>query len=585
MTIPSPSPALREFLDRSQEGSPLQSLQRADAAYSRLKSPSRRDDKNNFPHLVSKVDRVLHDRTTEGPEFDVTVAGGTLGIFHALALLRRGWRVALVERGPLKGRSQEWNISRTELNALLRENILNSTQLEQVIVTECHKPGRIQFAGRKGARSPILVSDVLNVGVAPDLLIHIASKAFIEAGGVVFQFSSVREVKVGVDGVALTLCKQRFGDGVGALGAGGNGLPGEDTAEISHITSRLVVDAMGSFSPIVQQARRGRKPDGVCVVVGSCLKGQWPENESTDIIYSFQPISQERSTQYFWEAFPVGRDNECRTTYMFAYGPCDERRHSLTETLEDYLKTLPAYQGVNVEQMMVKRVLFGAFPSYYKTSPTEVTWDRILPVGDAGGLQSPISFGGFGCCMRHLTRITNALDDALQVKDDSLLKRNQLQNLQWYSPALSVTGLFNRAMSVQPGQKTAGPWLDDYGINDVLWSNMKAMAALGEQIQRPFLQDVVTAGGLSKTLAAMAFRNPILVIQMTAFLGLKELLEWSPHYIALVSFGTVWPVLQLLQRAATATKMLSCEQQFWLDRAVEGVKYGSGADFDFHDHP
>lgn len=563
----------------------MQSLHRADAAYERLKSPSGSHDNAHFPPLVSEVERVLDRRAGDVADFDVVVAGGTLGVFHALALLRRGWRVALVERGPLKGRSQEWNTSRAELNALLKENILTTAQLEQVIVTECHKPGRIQFANRQTSRSPILVSDILNVGVAPDLLIDIAANSFVQAGGVLLHFSSVTDVNVGVDAVAVTLCKQRFGDGVGALGAGGNGLPGQDTDDTVRVTTRLVVDAMGSYSPIVQQARRGRKPDGVCVVVGSCMKGQWPENESPDIIHSFQPISQQRSTQYFWEAFPVGRDNECRTTYMFAYGPCDERRHSLTETLEDYLNELPAYQGVDVEQMEVKRVLFGAFPSYYKTSPTEIVWDRILPVGDAGGLQSPISFGGFGCCLRHLTRITDALDDALQVKDDSLLKRNQLQNLQWYSPSLSVTGLFNRAMSVQPGQKTAGPWLDDYGINDVLWSNMNAMAALGEQVQRPFLQDVVTAGGLSKTLAAMAIRNPFLVLQMTAFLGLKELLGWSRHYIALVGFATVWPVLQSLQRVAKTTNMLSTKQQFWLDRAAEGVKYGSGADFDSEADP
>jgi len=39
------------------------------------------------------------------------------------------------------------------------------------------------------------------------------------------------------------------------------------------MTARLVVDCMGFGSPIVRQARHGQKPDGVCLVVGSCARG------------------------------------------------------------------------------------------------------------------------------------------------------------------------------------------------------------------------------------------------------------------------------------------------------------------------
>jgi choline dehydrogenase-like flavoprotein len=50
--------------------------------------------------------------------YDVVVCGGTLGIFLAAALAREGHRVAVVEAGPLRGRAQEWNISRKELDEL-----------------------------------------------------------------------------------------------------------------------------------------------------------------------------------------------------------------------------------------------------------------------------------------------------------------------------------------------------------------------------------------------------------------------------------------------------------------------------------
>ena len=42
---------------------------------------------------------------------------GTLGIFHGAALALRGRRVAVVERGKLQGREQEWNISRSDMQA------------------------------------------------------------------------------------------------------------------------------------------------------------------------------------------------------------------------------------------------------------------------------------------------------------------------------------------------------------------------------------------------------------------------------------------------------------------------------------
>ena len=51
-------------------------------------------------------------------DWDVVVAGGTLGIFIGAALVQQGWRVAVIERLMLRGRDQEWNISRPELNVL-----------------------------------------------------------------------------------------------------------------------------------------------------------------------------------------------------------------------------------------------------------------------------------------------------------------------------------------------------------------------------------------------------------------------------------------------------------------------------------
>ena len=47
----------------------------------------------------------------------------------------------------------------------------------------------------------------------------------------------------------------------------------------------------------------------------------------------------------------------------------------------------------------------GMFPTY-RDSPLQTTLPRVLAVGDASGIQSPLSFGGFGSLTRHIERIT-----------------------------------------------------------------------------------------------------------------------------------------------------------------------------------
>ena len=57
------------------------------------------------------------------------------------------------------------------------------------------------------------------------------------------------------------------------------------------LSASLLVDAMGSFSPIVAQARRGKKPDSVVLMVGSCAQGL-PRRAGADLLYSFVPLNK-----------------------------------------------------------------------------------------------------------------------------------------------------------------------------------------------------------------------------------------------------------------------------------------------------
>jgi hypothetical protein len=92
---------------------------------------------------------------------------------------------------------------------------------------------------------------------------------FEAAGGRVFENALLNGMFVAPNGVRLD---------IGSSGGGGGG-SGAAAAPPAVLTSRLVLDCMGHASPIVRQVRFGQKPDGVCLVVGTCARG-FPENNT-----------------------------------------------------------------------------------------------------------------------------------------------------------------------------------------------------------------------------------------------------------------------------------------------------------------
>ncbi|MEQ8957044.1 MAG: FAD-binding oxidoreductase, partial [Coleofasciculus sp. C2-GNP5-27] len=96
-------------------GDVLAGLRKADQFWQAL-----RDGTTPIPQVVKESTEPLGT-----VDWDIIICGGTLGILLAAALQRRGWRVALLERGILRGRDQEWNISRPELEVFLELDLLS----------------------------------------------------------------------------------------------------------------------------------------------------------------------------------------------------------------------------------------------------------------------------------------------------------------------------------------------------------------------------------------------------------------------------------------------------------------------------
>lgn len=502
-------------------GDPLTALHQADQRWQALRQ-GRRPVLTVVETASERLDTV---------DWDVLICGGTLGILLGAALALAGWRVALVEQGKLQGRQQEWNISRRELQVFLELGLLTAAQLNQAIATE-YNPARVGFLGGPD----IWVRDVLNIGIDPVYLLEQLKQTFLANGGQLFEQTAFQRAIVHPNGVTVDTDKQSF-------------------------STRLLLDAMGHFSPIVQQSRQGATPDAVCLVVGTCATG-YPANETGDLIYAFTPIQNQ--CQYFWEAFPA-RDG--RTTYLFTYLDAHPDRLSLEQLFADYFRLLPTYQQVELDQLQFKRALFGFFPCY-RQSPLKPTWDRILAVGDSSASQSPLSFGGFGAMVRHLHRLTAGIQEALQTE---ALERRSLALLQPYQPNLSVTWLFQKAMSVGMDQK-----LPPNQVNDLLTAVFQDMQTLGDPVLRPFLQDVVQFTALFQTLTRTSVVHPGLVLKILPQVGVSTLLEWMVHYANLAGYTLLHRIGQGLSPRLTQA---DSKQQYRLRRWLDAWCYGSGGDY------
>jgi lycopene cyclase CruP len=473
---------------------------------------------------------VSSDEYLKTIDVDVAIAGGTLGIILAAALQGRGLKVAVIERGELKGRVQEWNISRAELTVLVELELLSEAELATAIATE-YNPARIAFPNTPD----IWVRDVLNIGVDPLYLLATLKAKFLERGGKLLEFTSCDRVTIYPNGVAIKV----------------------GTAQL---TSKLFIDAMGHFSPLAAQARGNVKPEGICLVVGSCATG-FEQNETGDIFASITPIQHQ--CQYFWEAFPA-RDG--RTTYLFTYIDAHPDRFSVEFLFDEYLRLLPTYQQVDLASLNFQRCLFGCFPSY-RDSPLQTPWARVLLIGDSSGSQSPVSFGGFGAMIRHLARLTSGIEMAIQA--DALSNKN-LQLLQPYQPNIAVTWMFQRAMSVGIQQQ-----VHPDRINNLLAAVFRSMQSLGDEVLQPFLQDVVQFPALSRTLFQTSLTSPQAVIPVVPHVGIVTLLDWLINYINLGAYSGLYPIGKLLTPLIT---QLPPSQQYSYHQLIQAWKYGSGQD-------
>ncbi len=463
-------------------------------------------------------------QTDDSPNYDLIYIGGALGVIHAAVMARLGYKVLLIERLPFGRMNREWNISRSELKSLIDLKLFTPTEIESFIARE-YKDGFHKFFDAynpKIAQAEILhTPTVLNVALDAEILLKLSGEKLKQAGGDIWDETEFLQANINPNQVTI------------------NSLHIPSQTERTA-TGRLLVDAMGTASPIAWQLNGGRAFDSVCPTVGAVIEGGFEPGvwDATygDVLNSHGDIS--RGRQLIWELFP-GAGNEL-TFYLFHYHQVNPKNPgSLLEMYEDFFTILPEYRRCDMDKLVWKKPTFGYIPGHFSTgsSDRKISVDRLILIGDAASLQSPLVFTGFGSLVRNLSRLTDLLNTALK---HNLLTAKSLDQIRAYQTNVSVTWLFSKGMMVPTGK-----YLPPEKINSILNTFFGVLATESQEIAETFIKDRTTWWIFTRLALKAARINPLLLIWILDFVNVGEVLRWMKNFIqfmvlSMISFLCGW---------------------------------------------
>mgnify|MGYP000185684158 CR=1 FL=1 len=442
--------------------------------------------------------------------YDIIYVGGALGVLHAAVMARLGYRVLLLERLPFGRMNREWNISREEFESLLDLGLFTRQEFESLIARE-YVNGFHKFFDANNppqAKAPVLQTPtVLNIALNSDKLLALCGEKLRAAGGEIWDETEFQQATVYTDQVIVQA----------------RHLPSEGDRQAA---GQLLVDAMGTASPIAWQLNGGRSFDSVCPTVGAVISGGfepgvWDEQYG-DVLNSHGDIS--RGRQLIWELFPGQGDD--LTFYLFHYHQVHpDNPGSLLEMYEDFFTILPEYRRCDVDQLVWQKPTFGYIPGYFSLTGSDrhVAFDRLVAIGDAASLQSPLVFTGFGSLVRNLARLTHLLDTALR---HDLLTRPYLDQIRAYQSNVAVTWIFSKGMMVPTGRS-----LQPQTINAMLNTFFGVLAAEPPEVANRFIKDRASWWDFNRMALRAAWKNPALLAWIWELAGPADMVRWLWSYI------------------------------------------------------
>jgi len=451
-----------------------------------------------------------HDKPhgTTPPQFDLLYLGGALGAIHGAMMAKLGYRVCLVERLGFGRMNREWNISRKELAVLVDFGLFTWAELEATITAEYVDGFNKFFDGNNPPhlKAPVLhTPTVLNVALDTSKLLQLCAAKLQEYGAEIYEFHEFVKLDTYADQVVAEVRSLV-------------------TEQSLTIRARVAIDAMGSASLISQQLNAGRAFSSVCPTVGAVVEGISPEvwdSRYGDVLYSHGDIS--RGRQLIWELFP-GEGQEL-TIYLFHYHEVHpDNPGSLLAMYEDFFAILPEYRWCDLERLVWKKPTFGYIPAYFSLGEKSRSCasDRLLCIGDAAAMQSPLVFTGFGSLVRNLPRLTQLLNFALQ---QDLLRKADLEQVTAYQSNVAVTWLFSKGMMVPTGRH-----LPPERINAILNTFFGLLAEQDPQVSDRFIKDRIDWLMFNRLALLAAVKNPRLVSWIWQMAGTKNMVQWLISY-------------------------------------------------------
>jgi lycopene cyclase CruA len=478
---------------------------------------SQHQDEIRSQQLVNPTQEQTQDQTKL---YDLIYIGGALGVIHAAVMAQLGYRVLLIERLPFGRMNREWNISRDEFQSLIDLDLFTPAEFESMIARE-YVDGFHKFFDANNppqAKAPVLhTPTVLNVGLDAEKLLRLCGEKLQAAGGDILDETEFVRADIASDRVTV-LVKH---------------LPSQETQATE---GRLLLDAMGTASPIAWQLNGGRAFDSVCPTVGAVVESGFEpqvwDSRYGDVLNSHGDIS--RGRQLIWELFPGAKDE--LTIYLFHYHQVNaENPGSLLEMYEDFFTILPEYRRCDLAKLKWRKPTFGYIPGHFSASGSDrrVAFDRLVSIGDAASLQSPLVFTGFGSLVRNLSRLTDLLNTALR---HDLLKAAHLNQIRAYQSNISVTWLFSKGMMVPTGQ-----FLPPQKINAMLNTFFGILADESPAVADSFIKDRGSWLDFNRMAIKAAWKNPALLLWIWQLAGAKDLVRWVGSYINFtISALTSW---------------------------------------------
>jgi lycopene cyclase CruA len=463
------------------------------------------------PQKPKQIVFTKKDKSDQTPTYDLIYIGGALGAIHAAVMAQMGYRVLLVERLSFGRMNREWNISRSEFQSLIDLGLFTLDEFEGVIAKE-YSDGFNKFFDANippHLRAKILhTPKVLNIAIDSEKLLLSCGEKLRQAGGEIWERTEFSRADIRDDGVTVELVNLV-------------------NDEVRQASGRLLIDAMGTASPIAWQLNGDHTFDSVCPTVGAVIEGGFApqvwDARYGDVLNSHGDISKGR--QLIWELFP-GAGNEL-TFYLFHYHQVHpDNPGSLLEMYEDFFTILPEYRRCDMEQLVWKKATFGYIPGHFTTSRNDrtVAFDRLLAIGDAASLQSPLVFTGFGSLVRNLARLTTLLNTALKY---DLLSAKDLNQICAYQSNIAVTWLFSKGMMVPTG-KTLPP----ERVNAMLNTFFGLLADEPPEVADTFIKDRTDWLTFNRLALKAARRNPTLLWWIWEMAGAEDIFRWLGSYFS-----------------------------------------------------